>query len=106
MAPQPGACHRIRGGELDHQHPPLPEQGGQARQQEGPGCWKSLGRIEMKWETHRGGTHPLGLWAPAPEKLGCQVTSGEGRSRAVSDPDLDRLQTGWKVGLSEKLCAC
>ena len=25
----PGACCRIQGGELDHQLPPLPEQGGQ-----------------------------------------------------------------------------
>ena len=34
---------------------------------------------EVKWETHRGGTHPLGLWTLAPEKLGCQATPGEGR---------------------------
>ena len=27
--PQPGTCHRILGGELDHQLPPLTEQGGQ-----------------------------------------------------------------------------
>ena len=40
------------------------------------------GRIEIKWETHRGGIYPLGWWMPArslPEKLGCQTTPREGR---------------------------
>ena len=53
-----------------------------------------------------GGTHPLGLWTPAPEKLRCQATPGEGRIWAVLDPESDSLWTGWKVGLCEKLCAC
>ena len=36
----------------------------------------------MKWETHRGGVHLLGLWTPArslPEKLGNWAIAGEGR---------------------------
>ena len=36
----------------------------------------------MKWETHGGGVHPLGLWTPArslSEQLGSQATPGEGR---------------------------
>ena len=76
-----------------------------ARHQEGLGCWNSLGGIETKWETHRSSTHLLGLWMPAPEKLGSQATPGEGRSRTLSDPDSDSLQTGWKVGLCKKLYA-
>ena len=60
----------------------------------------------MKWETHRGGTNLLGLWTQAPKKLGCRATPGEGRSWALSDPDLDSLWTGWKVGLCEKPFAC
>ena len=60
---------------------PSPTRAGRAAwHQEGPGFWKLLGGIEMKWETHRGGTHPLGLWMLEPEKLRCQVTPGEGRS--------------------------
>ena len=77
-----------------------------SRRQEGPGDQKYLGGIETKWETHGGGIHLLGLWMPAPEKLRCLGTSGEGRSWAVSDPDLDSLQTGQKVGLCEKLYTC
>ena len=53
-----------------------------ARHQEGTGCWKLLGAIDMKWKIHRGGMHPLGLWTTArslPEILGCQVTRREGR---------------------------
>ena len=66
---------------------PFPTRAGRAAQhQEGPGCWKSLGGIETKWETHRSSIHLLGLWMPAPEKLGCQTTPGEGRSWAMSDP--------------------
>ena len=60
----------------------------------------------MKWETHRGGTHLLGLWMLAPDKCGCQATPGEGRSLAMWDPDLASLQTGWTVGLCEKPWAC
>ena len=57
-----------------------PTRAGRAAQhQEGPGSWKSLGEIEMKWETHRGDVHLLGLWTPAPEQLGCWETPGEGR---------------------------
>ena len=86
---------------------PSPTREGRAnKHQEGPRCWMSLGGIEMKWETHRGGTHLLGLWMLAPDKCGCQATPGEGRSWAVSDPYSDSLQTGWKVVLCEKLCAC
>ena len=86
---------------------PSPIRAGRAAwHQEGPGCWKSLGGIETKWETHRGDTHLLGLWMPAPEKLGCWATPGDGRSGAVWDPDSDSLKTGWKVGLCEKQCAC
>ena len=70
--------------------------------QEVPGCWKSLGDIETKWETHRSSTHPLGLWMPAPEKLGCRATPGEGRSWAMSDPDSGSLRISCKVGLCEK----
>ena len=62
------------------------------------------GGLETKWETHRGGTHPLGVWMLAPEELKCQATPGEGRSWAMWDPELDSLQTGWKVGLCEKPC--
>ena len=81
---------------------PSPTRTGRAAQhQEGLGCWKSLGGIEMKCETHRGGTRPLGLWTLTPEKLRCQVTPGEGKSWAVLVPDLDSLQTGWKVVLCE-----
>ena len=50
---------------------------------DGLGCLKSLEGIKTKWDTHRGGDHPLGLWTPArslPEKLGSQVTPGEGRT--------------------------
>ena len=35
----------------------------------------------MKWETHKGCRHPLGLWTLArslPEKLGSWVSPGEG----------------------------
>ena len=83
----------------------LTRAGRAAWHQEGPGCWKLLGGIETKWETHRNGTHLLGLWRPAPEKLGCWATPGEGRHRAMSDPDSDSLWTGWEVGLCETLCA-
>ena len=65
--------------------------------QERLGCLNSLGEIKMKWETHRGGAHPLGLWTPArslPEKLDSQVIPGEGKSWAVWDPDLDSLWCG------------
>ena len=62
---------------------PSPIRAGRAAwHQEGPACWKSLWGLEMNWETHRGGIHPVGLWTPVkslPEKLGCQVTPGEGR---------------------------
>ena len=62
---------------------PSPTRAGRAAwHQEGPACWKSLWGLEMNWETHRGGIHPVGLWTPVkslPEKLGCQVTPGEGR---------------------------
>ena len=59
---------------------PSPTRAGRAVwHQEEPGCWKPLGQIETKWETHRGRTHPLGLWIPTPEKLGCQATPGERR---------------------------
>ena len=50
--------------------------------QKGPGCWKSLQGIETKWETCRGGVHPLGLWTLArslPEKLGSHVSLAKGR---------------------------
>ena len=50
-----------------------------AQKQEGLGCWKLLGGIETKWETHRGSTHPLGLWTLAPEKLRYQMTLEKGR---------------------------
>ena len=51
---------------------PSPTRAGWAvRHQEGPGCWKSRGDVETKGETHRGHPQPLGLWMPAPEKLGC-----------------------------------
>ena len=62
--------------------------------------------IEKKWELHRGGTHPLGLWMQAPEKLGCRVTPGEGKSWGMSDPDWDSLLMGWKFGLCAKLYTC
>ena len=59
---------------------PSPTREGRAnKHQEGPRCWMSLGGIEMKWETHRGDVHLLGLWTPAPEQLGCWETPGEGR---------------------------
>ena len=62
---------------------PSPTRAGRAAwHQEGPACWKSLWGLEMNWETHRGGIHPVGLWTPVkslPEKLGCQVTRREGR---------------------------
>ena len=64
-----------------------------AQYQEGSGCWKLLGIIERKWETHKGGLDPLVLWTlgrSLPEKLGSWTTLGEGRS----------------VGLCEKLGAC
>ena len=32
----------------------------------------------MKWETHRGGTKPMGLWTPTLEKLRYQATPEEG----------------------------
>ena len=60
------------------------------------------GGIETKWEIHRGSTHLLGLWTLAPEKVGCLVTPGEGRSWTMLNPDLDSHWTGWKVGLCEK----
>ena len=49
------------------------------------GTWmlEVVGERGMKWETHRGGTHPLGLWTLELEKLRCQVKPGEGRSWAV-----------------------
>ena len=65
---------------------------------------RMLGEIETKWKTHRGHAKPLGLWTPAPEKLGCWVTPEEGRSWALLDPDLDNLRRGWKLRLCEKLC--
>ena len=40
------------------------------------------GYIKTQWEMHRGGVPLLGLWSWArtvPEKLGSQVTPGEGR---------------------------
>ena len=41
---------------------PSPTRAGRAAQhQEVPGCWKWLGEVETKWETHRGSTHLLGL---------------------------------------------
>ena len=46
------------------------------------GCFKSLGEIKMKWQTHRGSVHPLRLWTLArssPEKLESRVMPGEGR---------------------------
>ena len=62
---------------------PSPTRAGRAAwHQEGTGCLKSLGGIETKWETHKGGIHPLGLWMQArslPEKLGSWPTPGEGR---------------------------
>ena len=51
------------------------------KHQDGVRCLKSVGGIKMKWEMHRGGVHPLGLWMPArslPEKPGSQATPGEG----------------------------
>ena len=39
--------------------------------QNGPGCLKLLGGIKTKWEMHRCGVFPLGLWTAAeslPEK--------------------------------------
>ena len=85
---------------------PSPTRAGRAAwHQEGAGCWKSVGGIETKWETHRSDTHLLGLWALAPEKLRCRVTPGEGKSWAMLDPDLGSVRTGWKVGLCEKPCA-
>ena len=51
---------------------PSPIRAGRAAwHQEGPGCWKLLGGIEMKWETHRS-DNLLGLWMQALEKLRCQ----------------------------------
>ena len=62
---------------------PSPIRAGRAAQhQEGCGCWKSLGGIETKWETHGGSIYPLELWTLArllPEKLGCRATPREGR---------------------------
>ena len=82
---------------------PSPTRAGRAALHEmGPGLWKALGEVEMKWETHRGGTHPLGLSMLVPEKLRFQETPGKGRSWTLSHPDLDSLQTGWKVGLCER----
>ena len=81
-APGPGPA---AGAELEHQFPPLPEQGGQPSTRRdldaGSHCrgW-GRGEIDTKWVTDRGGTHPMGLWTPAPERLGCQVTPGKGRS--------------------------
>ena len=41
----------------------LPCQTGKFEQhQDGPGCLKCLGEIRAKWQTHRGGVHPLRLW--------------------------------------------
>ena len=42
LCPWPGTCRRIQGGELDHQLPPLPEQGGHPstrRDLGAGGCW-------------------------------------------------------------------
>ena len=72
----------------------LPFQTRFEQHQEGPGCLKSLRAIRMKWQTHRGGVHPLRLWTTA------------GKNWAMTDPDLDSLWSGRRVALCEKPGVC
>ena len=69
---------------------PSPTKAGRASwHQEGPGCLKSLGGIKMKWERHRGGIHPLGLWKPArslPEKSGSREPGEKGEELGCVGP--------------------
>ena len=106
-SPQPSTGRRIWEGELDHQLPPLPEQGGQPSIRRDPVAEIRQWGIDTKWETHRGGTHLLGLWTQAPGKLRCQATPGERRSWAVMDLGSGSLWTVWKaVGLLRKAGSC
>ena len=87
----PGTCMRTKAaaapGQGLPQDPgspaPSPTRAGRAAwQPEGSECLKLLGGIETKWETCRGGVHPLGLWTLArslPEKLGSHVSLAKGR---------------------------
>ena len=93
VAPSPVWCLPQDMGKKVRSPAPSPTRAGSAGwHKEGPECFKSMGGIEMKWETHRGGAHPLGLWTPAPEKLKCQATPGEGRGWAMST--LTRIVSG------------
>ena len=64
-----------------------PRAGKSVPHQESPRCLKSLGGIKTHWETHRGSVPQLGLWLLAgtvSEKLGSQVTPGDGRRVGLS----------------------
>ena len=86
--PRPGTCCRIRGGELDHQLPPLLAPGGTWMLEVAGGNRHKVGETQRWCTTARTvdpGTRESGVLGD---------TSVREKSGAMSDLDPDNLQTG------------